>query len=374
MKTYLMGAAAALLIPWAAQAADLGGNCCADLEERVAELEATTARKGNRKLSLTVSGHVNQALFTTDIDANNLDKVRIMDNTNSESRFRFTGEVKASSEWSAGFLMEFGLGGYELDVRHQAVYLKLKSLGTVWLGKTSEATDGITEISLAPSDASTLTSLAPLDGVIASETGLGVVNPFDGGRTETVTFISESLSGFQVRGSWNGGNDFSAALRYAGEFGPMRVAAGIGYRKEDVNVGPLAVKAGDRDFWGGSGSIMHVPTGLFIDGAYGNSDGLQTFELASVPFPIGDTRVELYAGRAGFSRNMQGMGKTTIYGEYGQLKITDFDADPRFWGLGISQDIGGAAATIYGSWRMYDLDLGEDDDANVFLAGVKVRF
>ena len=33
-----------------AQAADLGGDCCADLEERIAELEATTARKGNRKV------------------------------------------------------------------------------------------------------------------------------------------------------------------------------------------------------------------------------------------------------------------------------------------------------------------------------------
>jgi hypothetical protein len=43
-----------------ASAADLGGNCCADLEERIAELEATTARKGNRKVSLTVSGWVNQ--------------------------------------------------------------------------------------------------------------------------------------------------------------------------------------------------------------------------------------------------------------------------------------------------------------------------
>src|SRR4030042_1840277 len=41
-----------------ASAADLGGNCCADLEERIAELEATTARKGNRKVSLTISGWV----------------------------------------------------------------------------------------------------------------------------------------------------------------------------------------------------------------------------------------------------------------------------------------------------------------------------
>ena len=46
-----------------AKAADLGGDCCADLEERVAELEATTARKGNRKVSLTVSGWVNEAIF-----------------------------------------------------------------------------------------------------------------------------------------------------------------------------------------------------------------------------------------------------------------------------------------------------------------------
>jgi hypothetical protein len=28
-----------------------GGDCCADLEERIAELEATTAKKGNRKVS-----------------------------------------------------------------------------------------------------------------------------------------------------------------------------------------------------------------------------------------------------------------------------------------------------------------------------------
>ena len=31
-----------------ANAADLSGDCCADLEERVAELEATTVRRGNK--------------------------------------------------------------------------------------------------------------------------------------------------------------------------------------------------------------------------------------------------------------------------------------------------------------------------------------
>ena len=49
-----------------ASAADLGGNCCADLEERIAELEATTARKGNRKVSLTVSGWVGEQVLWWD--------------------------------------------------------------------------------------------------------------------------------------------------------------------------------------------------------------------------------------------------------------------------------------------------------------------
>ena len=67
MKNYSLSAlvAAGLLaggLATSANAADLGGNCCADLEERIAELEATTARKGNRKVSLTVSGWVGQQM------------------------------------------------------------------------------------------------------------------------------------------------------------------------------------------------------------------------------------------------------------------------------------------------------------------------
>ncbi|MBN9281890.1 MAG: porin, partial [Hyphomicrobium denitrificans] len=56
---YLFGAAlfaCTSAFSMSVQAADLGGDCCADLEQRIAELEATTATKGNRKVSLTISG------------------------------------------------------------------------------------------------------------------------------------------------------------------------------------------------------------------------------------------------------------------------------------------------------------------------------
>ena len=87
-----------------ANAADLGGNCCADLEERIAELEATTARKGNRKVSLTISGWVNQQVMFWDdgIEAN----AYIHDlGTTLGSHFKLTGSAVITPGWSAGYVL-----------------------------------------------------------------------------------------------------------------------------------------------------------------------------------------------------------------------------------------------------------------------------
>src|SRR6266508_2424855 len=71
-----------------AKAADLGGDCCADLEERVAELEATTARKGNRRMSVTITGQVNRAMMYWN-DGHSSNTYYGLDNTNASSRFSF---------------------------------------------------------------------------------------------------------------------------------------------------------------------------------------------------------------------------------------------------------------------------------------------
>jgi predicted porin len=90
-----------------AQAADLGGNCCADLEERVAELEATTVRKGNRRVSLTLSGHVNRSILYWNDDFDH--DIYSVDNAIANSRFRLTGTGKINADLTAGFYMEFGM-------------------------------------------------------------------------------------------------------------------------------------------------------------------------------------------------------------------------------------------------------------------------
>src|SRR5262245_38414494 len=93
-----LGAAAA-----AAKAAVLGGDCCADLEERVAELEATTAKKGNRRVSLTVSGQVHTGVMAWDNGQRSDVYVGDLANVGG-TLFQFNGTAKISPTLSAGYL------------------------------------------------------------------------------------------------------------------------------------------------------------------------------------------------------------------------------------------------------------------------------
>src|SRR3954469_419902 len=83
-----------------AKAADLGGDCCADLEERVAELEATTVRKGNKKVSITLYGKMNRAVMWWDDGAES--NTYSVDNSYESSRFGMKGSAKITGDWSGG--------------------------------------------------------------------------------------------------------------------------------------------------------------------------------------------------------------------------------------------------------------------------------
>ena len=81
-----------------AKAADLGGDCCADLEERVAELEATTVRKGNKKVSVTLSGWVIKSMNVWD-DGHDTGFVVGDKDYDLGSRFAITGSATISPGW-----------------------------------------------------------------------------------------------------------------------------------------------------------------------------------------------------------------------------------------------------------------------------------
>ena len=157
-----------------ARAADLGGDCCADLEERVAELEATTVRKGNKKVSVTLSGWVIKSFNWW--DDGDISSAYVGDKGyDLGSRFAITGSATIAPGWSAGYNLtvnvwgtkfatggtslglpvsgasdQFGEGGFGLNngssfgsinTLYSFIYIKSDRWGTLNWGHLSPASD-----------------------------------------------------------------------------------------------------------------------------------------------------------------------------------------------------------------------------------------
>ncbi len=142
-------------MPTAAAAQD-ASSCCADLEERIAELEQTAATKGNRKVSLMVSGQVNKAM--TFWDDGEITDAYVVDNDFAQSRIRFQGKAEVAKGWEVGYWLEFGLdsassdsvsqfdsrrnrtgptagGGSGIELRPARWYIKSEDYGQLWVGR-----------------------------------------------------------------------------------------------------------------------------------------------------------------------------------------------------------------------------------------------
>jgi predicted porin len=417
-----------------ARAADLGGGCCADLEERVAELEATTARKGNRVVSLQVYGQVNKALLIWD-DGHDSDAY-VVDNDNSGSRIGFQGSAKMKPGWTAGYNIELDIqdsasdkvyGRYantgnsnntatnadegtfntagnigaenEIVIRYNYAWIESERLGRISLGQYSTAADGVTEIVLGNSlrnsgldhgsdflirfPGTSTTSLIRLDQ-FASD--------FDSARDDVVRYDSPTIYGFILSASW-GDNDYhDIALRFKSEWNSIRIAAGIGYQWDASGDGTIfndTSAFGDAEALTGSISIMHVPTGIYGAFAAGRLD-------TEVSGPV-DSASFWYA-QLGLERKWLPYGTTTIYGEYGHYKdqaalfsntnSSSLDqlgvlseSEATRWGLGIVQKFDSAALELYAQATFWSFDATTDEgvginfeDLTTIMIGSRIKF
>ena len=420
MKTsrFALAAVATALMGTSAMAADLGGNCCADLEERIAELEATTVRKGNRKVSLQISGHIGHQVMWWD-DGRQSD-MYIGDGGNIFSRFRLRGEAKINPELTAGFLYEFGInnnnvgatnqlnGGDDLggstapELRDSTVWLRHKRLGMVKIGHGSTSTDNLVLIDLGGMS-SAGTPDTPLyiggmilrgnDGLLGSATSLnwGAAirgnESWDTTRRNHVLYETPTLHGFTVQAAVAEDNYWDVALRYAGEFNGIRVAFGIGYQENsefNAPASPFGVattgdlcttlcdaKATDLK---GALSVLHVPTGLFFTGSMGRREVEGTNAAVGSVYTGPDLTYWQVAG--GIARNFFGVGNTVLFAEYSQseggLEQAAFlgtatgytlnvagvrtTSEVTHWGIGVNQYIDAAAMEIFATYKNFSLD------------------
>jgi predicted porin len=417
----------------AAQAADLGGDCCADLEERVAELEATTARKGNRKVSLTVYGQVSEeVMFWDDGGEQN---AYVVENGDNKNRFGFRGGATIDSDWSASFQIEYQIkaqssddvtqlaGGDDpnsatatLSQRLAFFALTSKTFGQIAVGQQNTASSGITTINLANSAAGSGdgdfsnwgSGMFLRRSGTTGDKGLQSSDAFAGGdsvtwatiannwgsawtstslsRRNVVKYTTPTFGGFALSTSWGEDDTWDAALRYAGEFSGFRLAAGIGYAQVNDETSKCANLPGstssgrDCHSLGGSASIMHVPTGLYVSGgASQNTDNNRValfVDEGGASFANIDDTDTLWWIQVGIEQKFNALGKTTIYGQYWQgdlggivrsassgdvvtldpgdplnpFAASDFivtRADTTAWGVGIVQSIDAAAMDLY---------------------------
>jgi hypothetical protein len=434
--------AAAGVLSTSAYAADLGGDCCADLEERVAELEATTARKGNRKVSLTISGQVNKLI--THWNAGQVDAAgaRVagrasgtylgLDNTNSSTRFGFTGSAKITPTVSAGFSILLDVTGgarsfaftqlnedssingssianndFGVRMRDANWWLESSQLGRLTVGRLTQS-GAVSMIDLGGIGVIASVAHGLIGGglVVAGTANLnnftdnaGDWNP----RGDGVKWTSPTLAGFVVSaavietlsesaiGGARDGRSWGVDLKYAGEFSGVRIAAGIGYETGvDGESAPLVGAAAGVELttWGGSLALMHVPTGLFVQGDYVNKERTALATNCGGPLTCEATRWNL---QAGISQNWFGIGKTALYGEYGRgegwvevngiANVAAAESKYSVWGLGVVQNVDAAAMELYAGYRSFKFEEtgaafggATDNKVNLFSAGARIKF
>jgi hypothetical protein len=381
-----------------AKAADLGGGCCADLEERVAELEATTARKGNRVVSLQVYGQVNKALLY--FDNGDESDTFVVDNDGSSSRFGFKGSAKIQPGLTAGYTMEIDLFGDsnsdevqhdedegvgngstanpELRIRVNEVYIDSQTLGRVTLGQGSSASDGTSEVNLANSLSNASFNIGKNLDVIGVNELEDFADSLDGvSRVDRVRYDSPSVYGFILSASWGEDDYYDVALRFKSEWNSIRIAAAVSYVNADECHSDACGSPDLNKFEQVSGSIsvMHIPTGIYGALAAGQKEFDEEVGRTNEP--------EFWYAQLGIEKRFLSYGATTVYAEYGQYNGffnngVDLESEATRWGFGVVQTIDSAAMDIYAQAQFWDIDddnaATDDGELTMFMVGSRIKF
>jgi predicted porin len=380
--------------------ADLGGDCCADLEERVAVLEATTARKGNRKVSLTISGLVYHQLLIWD-DGVESDAYLSTNVPDAGTMIQFAGKAKINSDLSSGYVIRIHIdadNAYQqnqesddaalgLVLTQSNMWIKSEQLGKLTIGLGHPAGDNIGIQDPTGLGSALTANFVIFDGAgfklrtkngsksfvgtatwgdIAhcNQTGGGLHVDCDGSPRNVVRYDSPTIGGFVLSAAWGEDDLYDVALRYAGQLGDFKVLAGVAYTKStDDPAGPVT----ESEYYQASVSAMHVPTGLFALVAYGQEEGkVDPTKTVNVSLPDRD---QLYI-KAGIRQKWNQLGATILYGEYGisedgfnattdlfgaGVVVTGSEFDQ--YGLGIVQEIDAASLAIFAKWKHYEGDV-----------------
>jgi hypothetical protein len=412
-----------------ARAADLSGNCCADLEERIAELEATTALKGNSKVSLTISGYVAQELTMWDDGGERNTYLHGLGPTQA-THVKFNGQAQIMPGWTAGYMMRiqnlqdnaFGRdavtgesinqnsSNFSTGIRVQMSYwyLQNKDLGKLSVGLQANAAksaamftdqsgtqvfdnytflDGFPQFFLRDKTTGALSGVTWGNLGFCYSQALPLGGDCNGIVMSAVRYDSPVFAGFSASASWGEDDVWEVAARYSGEMGGFKMLFGAGYSQmtDENTTGPSVSKHKDTDVFQAGGYIQHLATGLFVHAAYGQEDNNGTVLLNTKIAPDSDH----WYVKAGIRQKWTALGATIVYGDYaeyndqlgpGALKAGATSSTLQRYGAGIAQEIDAAAMVVYLKYQYLSADvtgaptLANLEDADFVSAGALINF
>jgi hypothetical protein len=204
------------------------------------------------------------------------------------------------------------------------------------------------------------------DGTLSDIQIKNAFTNYDGlSRKVRIRYDSPSWSGFGLRTSY--GRDllssneevreqdfYDIAAVYEGEFNDFKVVAQTAY----------SWKGSDITIFDGSGSVLHVPTGLNFTLAAGSQDN------AGVTGSYG------YA-KLGWQGDLVSWGKTAVSLDYyGGSDIAAEGSDSESWAVALVQNIPRWNTELWMTWRAYDYsETGtEFDSASAVFVGARFKF
>lgn len=403
-RTALLASALSCAFVLPAAAADFSGSCCADLEERIVELEETAARKGNRKVSLTVSGWVSEQIMYWDDGVESNVYVTGL-GTAFASNFNFVGKAQITQDVSAGFVVHIEAVTSDVYTTNQNTphgpaalvgvpnatqvlysywFLKSERLGKLSVGLQSSADDNAI-VSLDSSG-----TLAAAYWVAYDVFGFNVRGNFaagdsltwgnavscrgwgggpgdcDGLPRDNVRYDSPAFGGFSMSASWGEDDAWAVAGRYANTLGDVKVASIVTYGETtDESLG--APLGGKLEYTQAGLYLQHMPSGWFALGGWGHLD--QTAN------PLNNPATDTYYAKTGVRLNLMSIGATIPYGEYlrgtNGANIVNDGGTPAdvtddtsrvidgsyatFWGFGAVQEIDAAAMSMWLRYRDHEV-------------------
>ncbi|MEQ8319296.1 MAG: porin [Rhodospirillales bacterium] len=353
--------------------------------------EAGTISNSNG-MSVTVSGHFNKGMWYY----NNGEDSGIYqgDNGGSQTRARIVAKgkvnealsVSAVSEWAMTASNESTLDPFDgagngaangtesgtdsfFTVRHNYVSFAHKSMGSLAIGHTSEATDGITEFGgignvqygTTGLFAASVSLVNTANKLRATGTDIGNYTvSADGTRSSVIRYNTPSIGGVVLGVSHTNEQNSAVDAKFSGKFGGIGVSAGVGYK----NTGASSTTQDAQ--WGGGIALSH-DSGLSADFNYSKLDMTSGTANKPVGWSVG----------INYAADLTSMGTTTFRVAYiTSEEATAVNDEIVTYVVGAEQSLAEGVAAYVG-YQHDSVDVGGGvsyDDVSTIFAGTKVVF